>query len=201
MAPEALLATCAEQTDEQLAVATAGGDEGAFRTLMNRHKRSVLCYLHRFVGDPAWAEDLAQETFVRVFRHAGRYDPTRGFSLWLLRIARNLAFDHLRSRRSEERVLTELQARTREAAPAQGQPEAAALRREAEGALETALASVPESFREVLVLCDVQGLSYQEVSELTETPVKTVSTRLFRARQELRQAYRRYADGSNGRES
>lgn len=199
MATEVLLAARAEIRDDQLVGAVARGDEDAFRALMGRHKRAVLNYLFRFVGDEAWAEDLAQETFVRVFRHASRYDAERSFSIWVLRIARNLAFDHLRARKTEARALTAVQAQTRESAPANAGPEALALRREAERALEAALASLPENFRDVLVLCDVQGLSYQEAAEITETPVKTVSTRLFRARNELRRAYREYSGESSGR--
>jgi RNA polymerase sigma-70 factor (ECF subfamily) len=125
--------------------------------------------------DRATAEDLSQETFLRVFQHADRYVAGGGFRGWLFAIARNLALHHLRHRAIERRPVP--------AALAGSDPaEEAELKR----AVEVAIDRVQEPFRSAVVLCSIDGLSYEEAAVACECSVKTLSSRLARGRAQLR---------------
>jgi RNA polymerase sigma-70 factor (ECF subfamily) len=138
------------------------------------------------VGDPQVAEDVAQETFVRAWRHAAAYDARRGrVSTWLLAIARNHAIDVTRLRGwtavDPDVIAAELTRGGQEADPAEG-----ALPDEAER-LRTALAALPDDHRRALVLAACFGRTAQEISELEGTPVGTVKTRIRTAMLRMRE--------------
>lgn len=163
-----------DSDDAILAALAAGGTE-ALRALIGRHGEAVLNFLHRMVRDRAAAEDLSQETFLRVYRHADRYVPGGGFRGWLFAIARNLALKHLRHRSLEEKSGPRPE---RAGDPA----EHAELRR----AVDAAIDRIEEPFRSALVLCSIDGLSYEEAAAACSCSVKTLSSRLARARARLR---------------
>ena len=93
-----------ELSSEDLMAKTAGGDESAFETLVNRHQTSVLNLIYRFIGDKTQAKDLAQEVFLRVWQAARSYKPEAKFTTWIYRITANLCFNELKSSRSQEMV-------------------------------------------------------------------------------------------------
>lgn len=186
-------------------VASAGSDEAlieefrqgrreAFEQLVRRHQRPVVNFFYRSTWDAHLAEDLAQEVFVRLFRHLGKWDPRAKFTTYLYRVARNLWIDRLRSKAdgppavSLDRPLTcagEGEGRDVVPAPAQDPGEAV------EGAEESvrlrrALGELPEELRSVVVLAEFQGLRYDEVSEVLEIPVGTVKSRMHAAIDRLR---------------
>ncbi|KAF0243399.1 MAG: RNA polymerase sigma-70 factor ECF [Planctomycetota bacterium] len=169
-----------DRTDEELVRELAAGSMGALDGLMARHGRAVATLLDRTLHDRSWIEDLSQETFVRVFRRASTFRAGTKFKPWLYAIALNLSRDHNRRWAIWKRFL--LRAPAREAAPPAPDEERVRLVREA-------LSDLPDDFREVLVLCEIEGLSYAEASEATGCPAKTVSSRLARARDRFREAW------------
>jgi len=159
------------------------GDRGAFQDIYDAYKQDIHAFLVRMVFDAGTAEDLLQETFLRVYREAARYDPCRPLEPWLFRIARNLAVDHLRSRKRKPLAgLTGPEAPALEAEdPAPG-PDACAVAREREVLLRKGLEKLRPSQREVFVLVDLEGLKYEEVANLMSISVKAVGARLRKAR-------------------
>lgn len=169
-------------TDAERMVALRRGDLGAYEQLIEKYKDVVYSYLARLVGDRAWAEDLCQETFLRVYRNRDEYTERHQFKAWLYRIARNLALDFLR--RERRRPTVALPPGPVHVGPGPAEETRA---RELEGAIERAIGQLPVKFRNVLVLCALEGMSYEEAAEIEGCPAKTISSRLSRAR-------RRFAD-------
>jgi len=155
------------QTDEALAARLADGDEIALRELLRRYERPLAAFLHRQTGGRD-VEDLYQETWLRVVRHAQRFDPGRRFSTWFFQIAVNLCRDWHR------RPPPEVQARADE--PAAG------LER-TDAAIDAArlLAQLPAAQREVVVLRYYQDLSEADVATILDIPLGTVKSRLHQA--------------------
>jgi RNA polymerase sigma-70 factor (ECF subfamily) len=182
-----------ERTDEELMALFQEGDAGAFSLLVRRYKDNLTNFIVRFVGDRAEAEDLVQETFVRVFRNGSRFSGAGKFSTWLYTIASNLAKSRLRrlalwrfvrigggGEDGPEFDLPDEGARTDSEADR-------ALREER---IQKALDALPVKFREVIVLRDIQDLSYEEVAAITGAAIGTVKSRINRARAELRRMLR-----------
>ena len=183
-------------TDEDLVAAVASGDREAFGALYRRRRPDVYRFAMHMIGVPGAAEDVAQDVFMTVIHEARRYDPRRaGVVAWLLGIARN----HARRRLSERRYdpLPDADAEPRiDVDPAEGLSRArqtAALRR--------ALIALPIVYREAIVLCDLQELSYQEAAAAAECAIGTVRSRLHRGRAMLTAAMREYDERTGTRES
>jgi RNA polymerase sigma-70 factor, ECF subfamily len=174
-------------SDAELVRRCLAGDERAYRELIERYERQVYSVAMRMVRVAEDAEDLTQETFVRMFKALDRYDPARPFPAWLLTIAARLSIDQLRRRRvktvslfrsepgSEEEHVVEF------ADPAPG-PEELAERQEEQRGADRLIGSLPEHYRIVVVLRHQQGLSYEEISEALRLPLGTVKARIHRAR-------------------
>jgi RNA polymerase sigma-70 factor (ECF subfamily) len=180
-----------EASDADLAVAAREGSEGAFRELVERFQRPVFRLVGRMLRDPAAAEDVTQETFVKAYRNLASYDPGRKFSSWLFKIAHNATLDHLR-RRELDTVPLESPGdeaggglRSVLADPTARGPEVGARRGELAAALEGAVAGLRPEYREVVLLRFAEGLAYEEIREVTGLPLGTVKTHLHRARKEL----------------
>ena len=168
-----------------------GGDVGAFEDLMRRHRATVHHFLLRLVGDAARAEDLAQETWLRIVAAAPRWERRARFTTWALSIARNAALDE--ARRAVHRAAESL-----DGARAGGVPLLEAVAgddpapdRAAESALlrpklEAALAALPLEQREVFVLREYAGVPFAEIAEITRAPVPTVKSRMRYALEALR---------------
>jgi RNA polymerase sigma-70 factor, ECF subfamily len=163
------------------------GDERAYRELVERYQRPVFALAMRMVRQAQDAEDLTQETFVRMFRALDRYDPTRPFEAWLFTIASRLCIDHIRRRRvkpisifqgepgtDEERVI--------EAEDPGLKPDEAAAHAEEERSTRTLIDSLPPHYRIVVVLRHQHDLSYEEIAETLHLPLGTVKARIHRAR-------------------
>jgi RNA polymerase sigma-70 factor (ECF subfamily) len=181
-----------DETDEQLMRRFQRGDARAFETLMRRHRTPIHAFLCRLLGDRARAEDLLQETFLRVVKGAAAWEPRASVRTWLFTIARNLAADE--ARRRVFRDTDPLDAAAEGEAP-RGDGLAAGGRAPDDAAgdalvrprLEAALAALPAEQREVFLLREHAGLSFPEIAEATGANENTVKSRLRYALLALRE--------------
>jgi RNA polymerase sigma-70 factor, ECF subfamily len=165
------------------------GDEEAFDELVERHRRRVYGLVCRLAG-PADADDLAQEVFLAAYRSLRGFRGESTFSTWLYRITVHTCSHHLRRRRLETTELEEGEPD----AHRERDPEQAALRRELCDRVREAIDALPYKLRLVIVLRDLQGLSYEEIADVVRCPIGTVRSRLHYATQRLAVALRSYVD-------
>jgi len=181
------------KTEAELVAEALRGAEEAFREIVVRFERPVYSLIARMIQDPAAAEDLAQEVFLKAFRRLETYDPARKFSSWLFKIAHNTTIDHLRRHAPETIPLEGGKDREEDrgglaavlADESTENPSSAAERRDMARSLERAIARLRPEYREAVVLFYIEGASYQEICEATDLPLGTVKTNLHRARKEL----------------
>ncbi|MFQ5797786.1 MAG: RNA polymerase sigma factor [Bacteroidota bacterium] len=178
-----------ERTDEELMALFQGGNEEAFNEIVARYKNPLTNFLFRLLGNYDDSVDVVQETFVRVFRKRDMYRPIAKFSTWIYTIASNLAKTELR-RRALRGWLSfgQLRAgsgRDVDVADERYSPERPAESALMEGIIQKALLSIPQKYREVIVLRDIQELSYEEVSKITGLSLGTVKSRINRGRTQL----------------
>ena len=182
--------------DEVLMRAFQAGDARAFEALVQRHRTPVFNFLARLLGDRAKAEDLLQETWLKVIRSAPSYEKKAKFTTWLYTIARNLCVDA--SRRERHRATTSLDAVAGGRADGEGAPlgervadAAAGPERGAHGgqlraSIEAALARLPDEQREVFILREYAGVPFNEIAVVTGVPMNTVKSRMRYALEGLR---------------
>ncbi len=174
--------------EADLVAAVLSGEVDRYRVLVLRYQGRLLSTLHRLVGDRHVAEELAQQSFVDAFDALARFDRGRSFSTWLFRIAINNGKDWLKSHKRRERPLPDEPAGGGAFGRELPDPERAAITAETLKRLEAALAELPVEYREVVVLKDVQQLSYQEIHEILGHPITTLKIRAVRGRAALRKA-------------
>jgi RNA polymerase sigma-70 factor (ECF subfamily) len=174
--------------------AAQSGDLDAFNRLVIEHQGLAFNLAYRIMADPAAAEDATQEAFISAYRALRRF---RGgsFRAWLMRIVTNACYDELRRRKRKPSTSLDQITETRDdfledaestiSAGAE-KPEQAALRTELRLAIERCLEGLPDDFRIVAVLVDIQGYDYQEAAQVVAKPIGTVKSRLARARAQLR---------------
>ncbi|HXY73019.1 MAG TPA: sigma-70 family RNA polymerase sigma factor [Actinomycetota bacterium] len=165
--------------DRELAARAVAGDDGAFAELVRRHERRVYNLALRMLGRSEDARDAAQDAFVSCYRNLSKFRGEAAFSTWLHRIAVNACYDVLRRRRD---VLGLDEAP--EPPPAADHGDAVTTSVD----VRRALLAIPDEFRTVLVLHDIQDLGYDEIARILEVPVGTVKSRLHRARVALGRA-------------
>jgi RNA polymerase sigma-70 factor (ECF subfamily) len=174
--------------ERELVEAAAGGSREAFDELVRRYQTPILNLARALTGGGADAEDLAQDVFVRAWRSLAGFRGESTFSTWLHRVAINVIQSH-RSRTSRLRRLFPWPAAGGaiddpiESAAAPGDVERDVVLRDA---IDKALATLPADLRLAVTLRDVQGLDYRAIAEVTGTPIGTVESRIFRARQRLK---------------
>lgn len=173
------------------------GSEAAYRELLTRYERPVFSLVFRMVRDREMAEDLAQETFIKVLNNLDRYSPEFKFSSWLFKIANNLTIDHLRRRRintisieGAPDAVTAESARATSIAVVSGDesPLEELESRELGTAIERAIGKLRPEYRACIMLRHVEDKSYEEIAEIVKLPLGTVKTYIHRARHELRTA-------------
>jgi RNA polymerase sigma-70 factor, ECF subfamily len=172
--------------DGELLRRCRNGDENAWRELVRKHTRRVFSIAYRFSGRVDEAEDLTQEVFVKVYQSLARYEPASGaFTTWLGTVARNHAIDLYRRKR-EERARVTGDSETLQALPDRAEAHDHAVEREERAQLvRRAVRALPPPLREALVLCDLQGMPYEEIAEALTLPLGTVKSRINRGRLEL----------------
>ncbi len=161
----------------------------AFNRAIAEHADGLRAYAARLLGDSIQAEDVAQDAFLALFRHLHQV-PTAAFRPWLYRVSRNLCLDQLRRRKFKMRLFRDISGDDEKPQlprdPNVHRPDEIAEAREAQESIERAIDALPAKFREAFLLCEVDGMSYEDAASVLGCPVKTVSTRLFRARQRFR---------------
>jgi RNA polymerase sigma factor (sigma-70 family) len=173
-------------SDEALLSGLAAGDADAATAFTRRFQARVYGLVLTIVRDPGTAEDVAQETFVRAWRHAQTYDPRRGrVATWLLTIARNLAIDVVRVKRAEP-LDPDVVVRRLQETGAAGRPVDEALPPDERERVRGAIAELPQDQRRALVLAAYLGRTAQEIGELEGVPLGTVKTRIRAAMTKLR---------------
>jgi len=169
------------------------GQDTALNDLMERHATSLFHFLCRMVGNEDDANDLAQETFVRVFKSCKSYRSDQKFSTWLFTIAANLARNHFRWRSRHPNLSLDAENPVTEQSlgstlPANTpSPKEAAVTAERAQAVRDAVKNLPEEMREAIVLCEWEERGVAEAAAILETTPKAVESRLYRARQMLRE--------------
>jgi RNA polymerase sigma-70 factor (ECF subfamily) len=172
-------------TEARLVSQALAGSQPAVEHIVRRYQAPVIRLISRIVGDPALAEDLAQETFVKTFRSLEAFDPTRRLSSWIFRIAHNTALDALRRVKVPFVALDPRRPADEPAAPPVADPvEQGALR----AALDAALGGVRPEYRAVIGLRYEEGLSFDEISQALGIPEATARSHVHRARKELLRA-------------
>lgn len=171
-----------EPSDEEWLRGALAGDRNAFSVLVRRHQRSLYRYLVRMVGSPDDAMELTQEAFVRAWQALPRWQPTAQFRTWLFRIASNAALDLLRRRRTVEFVPLD---DTFEAVHPGAGPERQAQLTQEVRRLEVALSRLTPEHREVLLLREIEDMSYEEIGRVLALSAGTVKSRIARARAAL----------------
>lgn len=190
-----------EADDLSLVSRARAGEPDAFRALVVRYQRKVYAVALGIVKDPDLAWDVAQEAFVRVHGHLGEFEGKSAFSTWLYRIATHLSIDAVRHERISRREDLDDVAEADVAEGGEGilstplgnDPRENVLRRELAAKIQEALETLPEKHRTILVLREVEGLSYEELAERLAIHKGTVMSRLFHARKKMQAALRRYA--------
>lgn len=161
----------------------------AYHRAVADHADGLKTYATRLLSDPVAAEDVAQDAFLALYRHLHQI-PAAAYRPWLYRVARNLCLDQLRRRKFKLSLFRDLSTDDEQPfAPGDGgadSPDELAQAREANAAIEQAIEALPTKFRDAFLLCEIEGMSYEDAAAVLGCPVKTVSTRLFRARQRFK---------------
>ena len=180
--------------DSALVARCLTGDRRGFNELVERYQTRLLNFVYRTTGDRERAEDLVQETFIRVYRHLHRFDQTKKFSTWIYTIASNLAKNELRNRSRNPLVLFQAIKRTWDAdqRPLEWEdntyrPDDLFRKRHLRQLVEGAVEELPEHHRAVFVLREMEGKTYEEIAEITGCNLGTVKSRLNRARNNFAQ--------------
>ena len=183
-------------SDHELVARAQTGSEKAYRELLGRYQRPVFSIIFRMIRDREQAEDLAQETFVRVFNNIDRYDPRFKFSSWIFKIATNLTIDWIRKKElntvsidGSRNAVTpdQIEATSITLASPDENPEELLEARQLGQEIEGAIGRLRPEYRAAILLRHVEGREYQEIAEILALPLGTVKTYIHRGRNELRE--------------
>lgn len=183
-------------SDKELLYDVIDGNLDSFDIIVDRYKNRLMNFVFRFVKDYDVAEDIVQETFLRVFRKRRDYKAIANFSTWIFTIAGNLAKSELR-RRKRWRFMSIDEKNEGESTfelPDTGMsPDRATAVRMLDENVQNAIFSLQEKYKEALILRDIEGMSYQEIAEVTDVPVGTVKSRVNRARLKLQKKLKEHS--------
>lgn len=176
--------------DKELLYSVIDGNLEAFDIIVKRYKNRLMNFVYRFVHDQDVAEDIVQETFLRVFRNRREYKAIANFSTWIFTIAGNLAKSELRRRKrwnffSIDAAIDDESDRTFDLPDMGQKPDRVTAVKMMEEYVQEAIDSLQKKYKEALILRDVEGMSYLEIADITKVPVGTVKSRVNRARLKL----------------
>jgi RNA polymerase sigma-70 factor (ECF subfamily) len=174
--------------DDAVLVASArAGDSQAFAALLGRYETRIVRLVRGMVPESD-VEDVTQEAFLKAYRKLGNFDGRSSFYTWLYRVTANTAMDWRKRERHRRHAPLPEGPEGDDAVPsAEAGPERSASRRELAARIDAAIEALPEKYHEILVMREVEGLSYEEIAERLDMSKGTVESRLFRARERLRE--------------
>ena len=175
-------------SDEQLMSLFQGGDENAYLELVNRYKDKLINFIFNYLGDLESSEDVVQETMIKLYQKKHYYKEIAKFSTWLYTIAKNLANTELRKRKQRKTTLLSQFSKddkTYELPSNDPEPGQEIQTDIVNKIIRDAVDQLSEKFKIVIVLRDIQGLSYEDISEIINVPIGTVKSRINRARLQL----------------
>ncbi|MFP4249245.1 MAG: sigma-70 family RNA polymerase sigma factor [Armatimonadota bacterium] len=182
---------------EMLVERARQGDRAAFGQLVDEYKDKIYNYVARMLNDPYEAEDVTQEAFLRAYKSLPRFRGASSFHTWLYRIASNLAIDVVRKRKRQdptfsldEPLESDDGEYERELPDETGGPEDRTSTRETRVAVRRAIMDLPEKLRDVMILYELQGETYEDIADILDVPLGTVKSRLFNARNRLKDSLR-----------
>jgi len=187
--------------DDAIVERARAGDRAAFQTLFERYHRRAFAIAIGVVKRPEDALDVVQDAFIKVHKHIGNFQGTSSFYTWLYRIVMNLAIDHIRKARKVTEWGDDVQ---RDDDAGDGtlvphmpdeNPSKAVVRRELSAKINAALETLPEYHRAVILLREVEGMSYEEMAQVLDVPKGTIMSRLFHARRKLQEQLQPYLEG------
>lgn len=189
--------------DMALVQRAQANDRAAFNEIVLRYKSRVYNFVHRMVASPLDAEDLTQETFIRAYTSIHSFQSRASLNTWLFRIATNICIDHSRKYKKMQNTTVSLSQESDNEEEAQREipdnayePQRLLINKELGTQLDSALSSLPEKLRTVVLLYDIEGLSYEEITAIVDCPLGTVKSRLFNARSALREKLSPYLIGT-----
>lgn len=179
-----------EPLDQDLVARVQQGDKSAYDLLVIKYQHKIIQLVNRYVKDPAEAQDVAQEAFIKAYRAIGKFRGDSAFYTWLYRIAINTAKNYLvaRSRRSSDYEIDIQDAEQVQNAPelkGMDTPEQNLINEEIIQTIKSAIDKLPEEMRMAITLREFEGMSYEEIAEAMACPVGTVRSRIFRAREAI----------------
>jgi RNA polymerase sigma-70 factor (ECF subfamily) len=196
----------ADVSDLSLVRRVQSGDKGAFDALVRKYQHKLVKLVMRYVRNPAEAEDIAQEAFIKAYRALPQFRGDSAFYTWLYRIAINTAKNAVVSRdRSPIEYNIDRNDATEESYDMQGRmkdsetPEGLVLTDEIRSTVNAAIEALPEDLRTAIVLRELDGLSYEDIAAAMDCPVGTVRSRIFRAREAIDRRLREVFEGGLGR--
>lgn len=202
--PEVWAKTEEFDSDANLVARALEGDLPSFERLVSRYQNKIMGYSARMLSDHHEAEDVAQEVFIKAFRSLDSFRGESSFSTWLYRIATNLCIDRLRKKKRspqqayslDEPIDKEEDKGGREVPDYSGEPTRAIEREELRRRVREVMAEMPEKLRAVLIMCDMQGMAYEDIAKALDCPIGTVKSRLFHARADLGRRLKPYIHGA-----
>lgn len=180
-------------TDYEVITACLGGDKQIFSELVSRYKNLVYSVVLRMVNDREEANDLAQDVFLKIYSNLDKYYPDYKFSTWVIRITTNHVIDYRRRHKAEVVPLEEIEYD----AASDDNPENSLIAKERISKINNAVRELPDMYKVPIVLYHQQGLSYQEISDITQEPLSKVKNRIFRGRKLLRDMLIGLKEGEN----
>ncbi|MDD3807604.1 MAG: sigma-70 family RNA polymerase sigma factor [Candidatus Marinimicrobia bacterium] len=187
----------AKYTDEELIVLFQKGEERAYLELVHRYKDRLTNFVFRFVGSREMAEDIVQDTFLKLYTSSHMYKEIARFSTWIYTIAGNLAKTELRKRKRRKIYSIHdmgIDEKEFEIPSDTYNPERETRTAYQEKEIQTAISRLPEQFKTAIILRDIQELSYEEISKIVGVPVGTVKSRINRGRQKLQELLKELKD-------
>ena len=184
------------------------GDKNAYRELVDRYQRRAVSIAYGYVHNTDDAQDMVQEAFIRAYKNLNRFEPGSSFIAWFSKIVVNVCIDHYRKQKKRKSVEYDDSYQRRDAIdghalagnPIELQPHRRLEQEELSGAIEQALSRLSENHRTIIVLREVEGLSYEEIAESMSCNLGTVMSRLHHARKKLQEALRPYLNSAGEEE-
>lgn len=193
------------ESDSYLVERALDGDIAGFEKLVTRYQNKIMGYVGRMVnGDREEAEDITQETFIKAYRSLDSFRGQASFSTWLYKIATNLCIDRARTKKRRPQQAYSLDEPMdkdeeggggREISDSRFEPSKGVERDELRTLVRETVGEMPEKQRQVLIMCDLQGMPYEEIAEALDIPLGTVKSRIFHARADLARRLKPYMSG------